>query len=254
MASLRAVSRVTLGEQVAIQIAEMISEGRWSAGEKLPAEASLCEALNVGRSTLREALKSLAFVGMVRMRPGDGTYVAAGVRGLLDRILARGLLKTEKDLVDVCETRIVLETELAAMAAERATAQDLDRLHSLITQMAASLKGEGRPYIELDLEFHLALATASQNSVLPRLLLDIRGLLVDWIAKSQELPGLRENAQEQHESILKRILARDADGARREMRAHLETFQRAYNLLGRFSDSTNSVQGGVPVLAGERAK
>ncbi len=118
---LKAVARVTLGEQVALQLAEMIAEKHWQPGERLPTEMELCEVLNVGRSTLREALKSLAFIGMVRMRPGDGTYVSDLSNRLLDRILAKGLLKTEKDLADVCETRMILETEGAAIAAERAT-------------------------------------------------------------------------------------------------------------------------------------
>src|SRR5438270_13326924 len=128
MAELKAVARATLSEQVALQLVEMISENRWKPSEKLPPELELCQTLNVGRSTLREALKSLAFIGMVRMRPGDGTYVAEPARGLLDRIFAKGLLKSEKDLSDVCETRLILETELAALAAERGTAEEIAEL------------------------------------------------------------------------------------------------------------------------------
>ena len=136
MGSLKAVSRTTLGEQVALHLAEMISEAHWAPGKKLPPEAELCESLHVGRSTLREALKSLAFVGMVRMRAGDGTYVAEGSGRILDRVMAKGLLKTEKDLTDVCETRVLLETELAALAAKRATAQDRKRLRALGVELA----------------------------------------------------------------------------------------------------------------------
>lgn len=246
MDRLKPVSRVTVGEQVALQLAEMISDGRWRAGEKLPPESALCRALAVGRSTLREALKSLAFIGMVRMRPGDGTYVARAWPGLLDRILARGLLKTEKDLADVCEARLVLETELAALAAERAGATDLDRLRDLLKQSGRSIAGEGRPFIELDLEFHLAIGACANNNVLRHLLSDIRGALMEWIMKSQELPGLRENALVQHEQIFASIAERKPDAAREAMRAHLQTFQRAYTLLGRLvhanaaSDSTTS--------------
>jgi DNA-binding FadR family transcriptional regulator len=73
MKNLKPVSRVTLGEQVAAQLAEQISGGRWRPGDRLPSESELCAALRIGRSTLREALKSLAFVGLVQMRPGEGT-------------------------------------------------------------------------------------------------------------------------------------------------------------------------------------
>src|SRR5689334_16018603 len=222
MHELKAVERVTLSEQVAIQVAAMIDAQRWKMGEKLPPEAELCVALNVGRSTLREALKSLAFIGKVRMRAGDGTYVAQPSQGLLDRILAKGLLKTEKDLADVCETRLILESELAALAAERATPEDLDALEQVIAQGAAILEGEKSKYSEMDMDFHLAVARTSQNTLLPRLLMDIRGLLLEWIEKSQELPGVRENAHEQHRRILKSIAEHNPEAARREMQAHLE--------------------------------
>lgn len=240
MPHLRAVERVTLGEQVAVQMAAKIEEGRWKPGQKLPPESELCAALNVGRSTLREALKSLAFIGLVRMRAGDGTYVAEPTRGLLDRILAKGLLKTEKDLADVCETRMILETELAGLAAERATLQDVAVLRDLIAKGEEKMSGDRREYSEVDLDFHLAVANCSQNKLLPRLLMDIRGLLVEWIAKSQELPGLIENAHQQHTQIFESIAQHDSHSARREMQAHLETFQRAYTLLGRISHSDTS--------------
>lgn len=240
MSGLKAVARVTLGEQVALQLAEMIADRRWKPAERLPPEMELCEALNVGRSTLREALKSLAFIGMVRMRAGDGTYVSEMPHRLLDRMLAKGLLKTEKDLADVCETRMILETESAALAAERAGTEELKSLGNLISHGRDTLRKNERSFTSADLDFHLTVANASGNRLLPRLLYDIRGVLSEWIGKSQELPGLRENAQEQHERIFGCIAGRDPDAARAEMRAHLETFQRAYTLLGRISDTSGA--------------
>jgi len=235
MGSLKPVTRVTIGEQVALQLAEMISDGRWTPGHKLPPEGELCQSLNIGRSTLREALKSLAFIGMVRMRPGDGTYVAERSPGLLDRLLARGLLKTEKHLADVCETRLVLETELAALAADRAAPEDIEALGALMA-------GRGRPFIEVDLEFHLAIAQCAKNEVLRHLLSDIRGVLIEWITKSQELPGLRENALEQHEVIFRSIADHDPVKARKAMEAHLATFQRAYTLLSQIESHVATPQ------------
>jgi GntR family transcriptional repressor for pyruvate dehydrogenase complex len=239
MPQLKAVARVTLGEQVAAQLADMIADNHWKAGERLPPETELCEVLNVGRSTLREALKSLSFIGMVRMRAGDGTYVAEESRGLLHRLLAKGLLKSQKDLEDVCETRLLLETELAALAAERRTPEDEGTLQELVAKGREELKRGGKQYSKSDLDFHIAVANCSHNNLLPRLLLDIRGLLVEWIRKSQELPGVRENAQQQHESILQAIVDGDPERARQEMRAHLTTFEKAYTLLGRISETSS---------------
>ena len=84
MPGLKPVSRVTLSEQVASQIAEQIAHGRWQPGDRLPSETELCATLKIGRSTLREALKSLAFVGLVQMRPGEGTYVLDGTERLVE--------------------------------------------------------------------------------------------------------------------------------------------------------------------------
>jgi GntR family transcriptional repressor for pyruvate dehydrogenase complex len=237
MSNLKPVSRVTIGEQVALQLASMISDGKWQIGDKLPPEGELCQALHVGRSTLREALKSLAFIGMVRMRPGDGTYVAERAPGLMDRMLARGLLKTQKDLTDVCEARLVIETELAALAAQRAESTDLDTMEDLVRRSERSLRGGDRPLQELDLDFHLAIASGAKNNVLRHLLMDIRGVLMEWITKSQELPGLQENAVVQHKRIYESIRDRNSQKAREEMATHLTTFQRAYTLLGRIVDS-----------------
>jgi DNA-binding FadR family transcriptional regulator len=238
MPELRAIKRVTLSEQVATQIAEGITAGRWLPGVKLPPETELCTVLNVGRSTLREALKSLAFAGLVRMRPGDGTYVTEpSSRGVLHRILDEGFLKTERDLADVCETRIILETELVSLAAERATAEDIERMEHLLEQGQAKLAHDRVSYTEVDIDFHLAIAHASKNRLLVHLLTNIRAVLVEWISKSQELPGMRENAHGQHQRIFRCIRERDPEGARREMQAHLKTFERAYKLLGRFGEA-----------------
>jgi DNA-binding FadR family transcriptional regulator len=245
MVQLKAVSRTTLGEQVALQLAEMIADEHWEPGEKLPPETALCSSLNVSRSTLREALKSLSFVGMVRMRPGDGTYVTHNSGRLLDRIMAKGLLKTEKDLADVCETRILIETELAALAAERATPADREHLRRIYAELEASLAGDGKPYVQVDYEFHLAIAEASHNVVLRRLITDIRSLLMEWIAKSQEMPEGRRNAHKQHTRILHSILDGHPEKARKEMRSHLEMLQKAYSLLSQMP-SANSAPEATP--------
>jgi GntR family transcriptional regulator, transcriptional repressor for pyruvate dehydrogenase complex len=236
MTTLKPVSRVTLGEQVAAQLADQITQGRWQIGEKLPSENELCSTLGIGRSTLREALKSLAYVGMIRMRPGEGTYVAGTSQYLSNRILADGRLKTEKQLDDVGEARLILETELAALAAERAEPGDLQRLESLLADMGRSLEtGEGRPYAQLDVEFHLAIAKTSKNAVLIELFTAMRAVLHEWISKSQELPGVAANAHVSHTKILEALRQHKPEKARRAMRAHLHTCERAFTLLDKIS-------------------
>lgn len=249
MSNLKPVFRVTLSEQVAMQIASMISSGQWRAGERLPSEAQLCKTLHIGRSTLREALKSLAFVGMVHMRVGEGTYVAEGPSKFLERIFAQGVLVTEKDVTDLCETRILLETELAALSAQRATDEDLHRLEQLVHRMSEYLHSENTAFLNLDLEFHLQIADSSKNQVLTQLLRTIRKLLEEYIVKSQRLPGARELAYEGHLKIFEALKERNSHKARVLMRDHLRTFQRGYKLILSASESESSQSSGEMVAS-----
>ena len=240
MSKLKPVSRVTLGEQVAAQLSDQIAEGRWEPGEKLPSEATLCCTLNIGRSTLREALKSLAFVGLVQMRPGEGTYVLDGSRNVMERILTRGLLKTEQDLKEVGEARVLLEGEIAALAAERADERDLEQLEALADEMTRSLHGEGRDFVDLDVELHLRIALCAKNKMLYDLMSPVRGILREWISRSHRMPEIQQNAHKQHTKILAAIRRHDAEKARDLMRTHLQTCEQVYSLMERINKEQRS--------------
>ena len=236
--NLKPVSRVTLGEQVAAQIAAQITDGVWRPGDRLPAESELCASLHIGRSTLREALKSLAYVGMVQMRPGEGTYVLDNAQSLADRIRNRGMLKSDKELQDVSEARLILETEMAALAAERLEPADLEKLEEILREMKRSLSGGARDYAALDVDFHFAIAQASKNQLLHELLAPIRNVMQEFIAKSQELPGITQTAHESHAKILTALRERNPEKARRAMRSHLQTCEKAFTLLERVAEGS----------------
>jgi len=222
MNTLKPVSRQSLSEQVAWQVVHMISAGRWKQGEKLPSEADMCKVFQIGRSTLREALKSLAFVGVIRMRAGEGTYVAENPSKFIDRILAHGLLRTEKDVANLCETRAALETELAALCAERATPEDLQDIESFVRQMHGPVPVGDDQFVTSDMLFHFAIAAGSKNQVLSQLLQTIRNLLAESITLGLEVPGAREQACQEHAAILKAIRQRSPQEARAAMSYHLK--------------------------------
>jgi GntR family transcriptional repressor for pyruvate dehydrogenase complex len=232
VATLKPVSRTTLSEQVAVQLASELRTGRWKPGEKLPSEADLCKVFKVGRSTLREALKSLAFIGIIRMRAGGGSYVAEERSAYMDGpLLAKGVLNTEKDITDLSEARLVLETELAGLCAQRATDQDLENLEKLVVEMNAAKEGNGAEFKQLDLAFHLGVGTASGNQILSELLKHIREGLQELITKSLLLPAGMELAYQHHRLILEALQERNPRRARTAMRTHLRTFQRGYKVV-----------------------
>jgi GntR family transcriptional repressor for pyruvate dehydrogenase complex len=236
-AALKPVSRTTLSEQVALQLASEIEAHRWERGEKLPSEAELCKVFNVGRSTLREALKSLSFIGLIHVKAGGGSYVTDERSGYIDRpfLLSRGVLTTEKDVNDFCEARMLIETEIAGLCALRASVQDFRDIEKIVREMKGSVDQGGAGFSALDLSFHIAIAAASRNTVLIELLKHIREGLEELIEKSLRLPAGADLAYKQHRALLDVLKQRNASKARKAMRAHLRSFQRGYRVLLRSS-------------------
>ena len=221
MTPLGRLSRSNLSEQVAGKLLEMLSGQGWKAGDKLPPEPDLCKQLGVGRSTLREGLKSLAFLGVVRSRAGEGTFVAGDTERLLDGMLLGGLLRSRKEITDLCEARLVLETELAALCAMRATNDELEQLRGLASRMVEDEGLTTKEFVEFDLAFHLGVAAASKNEILTQLLKATRGLLQEWIIRSQTKSPARRLAKTGHEEILRAIESRNPEAARAAMASHL---------------------------------
>ena len=231
--TLKPVSRTTLSEQVALQLASELEAKRWKPGEKLPSEADLCKVFNVGRSTLREALKSLSFIGMIRMRAGGGSYVADQRSKYMDGslLLAKGLLNTDKVVNDFCEARLLIEAEIAGLCAQRATEDDFHILDGIVNEMKTLIDKGGSGFSDLDLRFHMAIATASKNEILSELLEHIRGGLQEVIDKSLLYPAGVELAYKQHRTLLEILKQRDRGRARTSVRTHLRAFQRGYKVL-----------------------
>lgn len=228
---LKAVPRTTLSEQVAEQIAELIFSGEWKPGIKLPSESELGRSLGVSRSTVREALKALAFVGIVVMKNGRGSYVSETSGPFVDRTLAYGLLCTERDVRDLADARMALESELVMLCAERATDEQLGLIEQIAARMLENLLNGGEQFLDLDLEFHLAIATYSGSKILVQLLRTIRELLEESIRKTAQFPGDREVTYAQHSRILEALKERNARKARNAMRDHLRTFRQGYSLF-----------------------
>jgi DNA-binding FadR family transcriptional regulator len=235
MQTIRPITRTTLSEQVANQIAEMIASRTWKPGEAIPSEADLCRAFGISRPTVREALKALDFVGLVQMRTGHRAYVSEGPAKFFDRVCTHGLISSQEDVEDLTLSRLVLEGELAALCAQRVTDEELQNLETLVDQIGRCTNPEES--LELDLQFHLAIATYSRSKILAQMLRAIRGLLREVIRKCAQLPGDRELTYDQHKNILQALKERNRRKARGAMREHLSTFRRSYSLLFKVSGS-----------------
>ena len=210
-------------ERVAVQIEQRILAGELRNGDRLPTERELAEQFQVSRTAVREALKILAQKGLVDMRPGRGTLVIDGASEALSHSLGLvlrlklGEVGGSKALVEVRE---ILEVEIAALAAARATEAEIAAMREAVQEMDASL-GDADEFIAADNRFHEALARATQNPLILALVHSIVGLLSEQRKQVFDTNGGPQRGQVHHKNILDCVIYHDVEAARTAMRAHL---------------------------------
>jgi len=210
-----------LYEQIVQQIEDSILKGDLSEGSQLPAERDLAKQFGVSRTAVREAIKALQEKGLVDAFPGRGTFVTKGTSNSMRRYLDRLIKSGEPDgWAHVVEMREILEPEIAALAAVRATDQDLATMREAVEVMDSASR-DSVAYIEADLDFHLALAEAAANPIVLSLIDSIVGLLREQRLRIFRVGGGPERGQYHHRRILEAIQHHDAPGARAAMQAHL---------------------------------
>ncbi len=159
----------TLAEQVADGIMNLIQETPYKAGDKLPTEKELCESTGAGRNTVREALKILASRNVIEIRQGAGTFVSEK-QGIPDDPLGFSMVNDHVKLTkDLLQVRIMLEPQIAALAAQCAKEHEIKELEEILEEMEAAIK-KREDYSELDTKFHTKIAQCTHNIVMENLL------------------------------------------------------------------------------------
>lgn len=213
------IQATSLSEAIAEQIGNLIASGTLKPGARLPTESELIKQFGVGRSTVREALKSLAMAGLIETRRRGGTYVTESYTGFLNDRLNWATVFSDREFQDIMEVRLALESQAAYLAAERANPKARAQLAQIVDSLEGSLDDPERA-ASYDLQFHVAVAEASQNPILLNLIHSIRNLIQEYIRVGYtNQPDLTDYAE--HRGILKAIEAKDPERAGREMTRHL---------------------------------
>jgi GntR family transcriptional regulator, transcriptional repressor for pyruvate dehydrogenase complex len=211
-----------LGDQLYGQLLEQIVSGALKEGDKLPSEHQICRSFEVSRPTVREALMRLHADGLVTTRQGSGTFVLQRPSDHLTRLAK---VSDIAGMLRCLEVRAALEGPAAALAAQRRTTNQLDRIFAALDALKDAFQESGVP-ARADFEFHRAVADASGNP----LFVDLLEMLNETIehamtvALSITRAGSKERARrviEEHESIAEAIARSDADAASLAMRYHL---------------------------------
>jgi GntR family transcriptional repressor for pyruvate dehydrogenase complex len=213
-----------LHESIVQRFHALIREGSLEHGAKLPAERVLAEQLKVSRSSVREAIRTLELQGLVVSKHGSGTFINTqcldAVTTLMTSNLGEGLGVGEAQLRDIFEVRHLLEPQLAALAAQRATPKDVERLAAILEEQQRQIM-EGETGVDADTEFHFALATATHNTALVKVVSAVEDVLRQSRDQSLQQPGRPERSLASHHQILGMVRAGNHLGAREAMEHHL---------------------------------
>lgn len=224
----RPVSTRRLHESVVRQIVAQIMSGRLVPGDSLPSELMLAQQFGVSRTVIREAMRILGGKGLIEVKQGSGMQVQSPEHwNHLDPLLLLEQLRLGRDetlLNNLLELRRIIEVEVAALAANRRTDEDLRALHELVEKMRAVLD-DPKAYTRLDIAFHDAILLAARNRLLMQSLRPAsQALSVGRLISSQQ-PGGPAASERGHEEILAAIEAGDAEQARSAMSRHILQFE-----------------------------
>lgn len=218
---LRPIERTGINQQILERLKEFLEQKQMKVGAKLPSERRIAALLHVSRPSIREVLRGLAVLGLVKSRQGDGTYLVASlgkVLSLPDQFLA---LQESLDLVELAEARSAIEPVVAALAAARASQEDLARVHEQLHEMKRSLKARLR-FLQHDFEFHLSIARACGNDVLKRMMSVVLEKLFDHSSRVAQNYGDLLEIWKLHELIYLALCAHDERAARAAMIRHMK--------------------------------
>ena len=207
-----------LVEQVEDQLYHYILDTPLEPGSKLPNEFKLGERFGVGRSTIREAVKLLVSKGILEVRRGSGTYVVTMTKGLSDPLGLRAVKDKTRLAFDLVNVRLMLEPGIAAMAAQNATAEDIERMRRLCERVEEKIQ-DGRPYIEDDIALHTCIAESSKNAVVGQLIPIIDTAVMMFVNVTHQ--KLIDETVQTHRMIVDAIASHDPTGARAAMVMHM---------------------------------
>jgi DNA-binding FadR family transcriptional regulator len=212
--SVRPLRRENLPATIAADLRRQILQGELEAGGQLPGHRELASAYSVSVGSVREAISMLVSARLVETRAGRGTYVVEG-DGLSRAPAAPPLDRREVE--ELVEAREVIEVELAALAAQRASPEQVARLAAAADRLEAAASSP-RAYGDADVEFHLVLAEAAGNRYLHRALTDVRALLAQDMELAAEVAIRRFGdlgfSVDSHRQLAAAIAERDAARAR----------------------------------------
>ena len=221
---LHSVKRRRIHEDIVQQFHSMIRQGTLSHGDRLASERDLAAQFKVSRSSVREAIRSLELQGLVISKRGSGTFINTENADSVLALMAASLNTGGEALGDIFEMRRVLEPAIAALAADRATDEDVGQMSAILDEQQRQIDS-GETGVEADTAFHFALAAATHNSALIKVVSAVEDILQRSRDQSLQEPGRPQRSLASHRQILQTIRNGESGGAQLAMSHHLEVVE-----------------------------
>lgn len=219
---------IKLYEDIASRMIARIHDGTLQPGDRLPSERTLAEKFGVSRTAIREALRSMEMMGCVESRVGEGTFIKLPSLSNIVDPFSMVITRYGRSDADLIEVRLILETEAAAMAAQRRSDAQLRELKQAVDDMCADIESGGSG-VAAEERFHSILAEACANEAMHLMLNMCAGLLSAVRPIAQSIKSAPRIALKDHISICDAVEAQDDRLARKLMRTHLNRALRYMN-------------------------
>ncbi len=234
-----------LSDSAIEQIMQLVREGRLEPGAKLPAERTLMDQLSVSRTSLREAIRTLETMGVLRVVPGRGTYVREDAVSPYADDWYAWLMGHRPEVVQILEMHEALEVKVAELAAVRATPAQVAELERLVEAMKVAVAtGDHDELVCADATFHRVIRDASGNEIIARLLRDMEGTVDDTRHALMAMPTRVGRVVSDHQAILDSIRAGDSASAGASVLVHVRRSKEELLSSGHLGPSAGSSDSG----------
>jgi GntR family transcriptional regulator, transcriptional repressor for pyruvate dehydrogenase complex len=230
---LQRVKKVRISDTVVDQIINLIEKGKLPVGAQLPGERDLVNQLQVGRASVREALRILEAQGVIEVRPGIGAFIISDVSKEYEGIKL-WFQEHAHEILDILQIREALERQAAALACAKAAPDDIARMEAVLDEAEQSLVQNDLEQLgHLDQQFHRLVGQASGNELLAQIVNSIIEATVSPRRSIQRIPGRARTSLEEHRAIWQAIRDRDTDAAEQAIKDHITSVRNAIESLSK---------------------
>ncbi len=221
MVSMEKHQKVSTADWIVETLKKRIANGAYAVGERLPSQFELAKSMNVGRSSIREAMRELQAMGLIELKTGSGAYLKATT--ITPESALRWFKENEVVLNDLFEVRLAIEPAAAKLAATRANKQEIEELRHICEAFsAAAADADVTKLVEYDEKFHNQVMLCSHNPLFLQMNEILTSAFRKYRQRSFRIPESMNDAVEPHWDIYNAINNRDVDGAARHMFRHLD--------------------------------